>query len=161
MGSSDAQRSANADLAPGERPPGSARVLVVERDPHLRALETHFLVQAGYTVEFASDGQAGLEAARASLPDVVITEILVARLDGLALCRQLKADEKTRGIAVVVFSILASTTRAKEAGADAFLMKPLAEHRLLGTVRRLLDERSPASRPPGPAGAARTPEQRS
>lgn len=122
-------------------------MLFVERDPHLRALEAHFFGEAGYAVEFAADGQAALEQARASLPDVVITEILVAKLDGLALCRQLKADEKTRGIAVVVFSILASSARANEAGADAFLMKPLAEQRLLGTVRKLLEKRPAAKIP--------------
>lgn len=138
------ERGANPDVGPGERGNNLARVLVVERDPHLRALEAHFLGQAGYAVEFAADGQAALEQARASLPDVVITEILVAKLDGLALCRQLKADEKTRPIAIVVFSILASGVRAKEAGADAFLMKPLAEQRLLETVQRLLEKRPPA-----------------
>ena len=122
------------------------RVLVVERDPHLRALEAHFLGQAGFAVEFADDGQAALDQARASPPDIIITEILVAKLDGLALCRQLKADEKTRSIGVLVFSILASSVRAKEAGADAFLMKPLAEQRLLAMVQRLLEKR-PSAKP--------------
>jgi DNA-binding response OmpR family regulator len=122
-------------------------VLVVERDPHMRNLEAHFLGAAGYAVEFADDGQAGLLQARASLPDIVITEILLPKLDGLALCRQLKADAATRGIVVVIFSILASAVRAKEAGADAFLMKPLAELRLLGTLRGLLEERHLAKTP--------------
>jgi two-component system response regulator MprA len=123
----------------GKRP----LVLVVERDPRLRELEAHFLGAAGYDVVFEVDGQAALAYARASLPDLIITEILVAKLDGLALCRQLKADEKTREISVLVFSILASSSRAKEAGADAFLLKPLSEQRLLGMVRDLLEERFP------------------
>jgi two-component system response regulator MprA len=134
----------SSDVDSGERGRWLARVLVVDRDPHLRALEGHFLGEAGFAVEFATDGQAGLEQARASLPDVVITEILLPKLDGLALCRQLKADARTRGIAVVVFSILASSARARHAGADAFLMKPLAEQRLLGTVQQLLDKRPSA-----------------
>jgi two-component system response regulator MprA len=117
------------------------RVLLVERDPHLLALAAHFLGAAGFTVEFAADGHAALERARASPPDVVITEILLPKLDGLSLCRQLKAHEQTRGIAVIIFSILASSARAKDAGADAFLMKPLSEQRLLGTVQKLLAER--------------------
>lgn len=127
--------------------PGAARVLVVERDPQMRVLQAHFLGAAGYAIEFADDGQAGLAQARASLPDVVITEILIAKLDGLALCRQLKADPKTRGITVVVFSILASAVRAREAGADAFLMKPLAELRLLATLQGLLEKRHAAKTP--------------
>lgn len=117
---------------------GRVLILVVERDPHVRELEAHFLHEAGYDVEFAVDGKAALERAQELLPQVIITEILVPKLDGLSLCRQLKADEKTRDITVVVFSILAARTRAAEAGADAFLMKPLAEHHLVGTVKNLM-----------------------
>ena len=79
-------------------------------------------------------------------PDIIITEILVPKLDGLALCRQLKADPVTHGIAVLVFSILAAGGRAREAGADAFLLKPLAEHRLVETVRQLLEIQTVRSR---------------
>jgi two-component system response regulator MprA len=75
------------------------------------------------------------------MPDIIITEILVPTMDGLALCRQLKADPRTRDIAILVFSILAAGDRAREAGADAFLLKPLAEHKLVGTVQRLLEAR--------------------
>src|SRR4051812_40101865 len=89
-------RSAVPLMAAVTRDQSAVRVLVVERDLHMRALEAHFLRAAGYAVDFADDGQAGLAQARATLPHVVITEILVAKLDGLALCRQLKADEKTR-----------------------------------------------------------------
>jgi DNA-binding response OmpR family regulator len=120
---------------------GKILILVVERDPHVRELEAHFLNSAGFAVEFANDGHAALAQARTLHPDLVITEILVPQLDGLALCRQLKADAETAGISVLVFSILASRVRAMEAGADAFLMKPLAEHRLLSTVEQLLEKR--------------------
>ena len=68
----------------------------------------------------------------------MITEILVPRLDGLALCRRLKADETTRDAAVLVFSLLSAEVRAHDAGADAFLPKPLAAQRLIDTVRGLL-----------------------
>lgn len=123
--------------------PSSNRVLilVVERDPHVRELEAHFLHEAGYEVEFASDGRAALEQAQALLPDIIITEILVPKLDGLALCRQLKTEPRTREITILVFSILAAKGRATEAGADAFLMKPLAEHRLVSTVKALMEKR--------------------
>jgi two-component system response regulator MprA len=117
-------------------------VLVVERDPHVRELEAHFLDRAGFSVEFAADGAAALERARAARPDVVLTEILVPRLDGLTLCRKLKNDASTRGIAVLVISMLAAANRALEAGADAFLLKPLAEKRLIAAVQDLLDGRA-------------------
>ena len=107
---------------------GKAIILVVDRDPHIRELESHFLQQAGYSVGFEQDGDGALDQALKIVPDIIVTEILVPGLDGLALCRRLKADPRTRDIAVVVFSILAAAGRAREAGADAFLLKPLAEH---------------------------------
>lgn len=117
---------------------GQAIILVVERDPHVRALESYFLNEAGFAVEFASDGVAALQRAQEVRPDIVITEVLVPQLDGLALCRTIKADPDLRGTVVLIFSILAVRSRAREAGADAFLMKPLAEKRLVDTVRELL-----------------------
>ena len=68
----------------------------------------------------------------------MISEVLVPKLDGLALCRAVKKNPKLHHTVVLIFSILAVQTRAKEAGADAFLMKPLAERRLVETVRELL-----------------------
>jgi len=78
-------------------------------------------------------------------PDIIITEVLVPKLDGLALCRTVKRDPELQHIVMLVFSILAVQSRATEAGADAFLMKPLAEKRLVDTVRQLLAMRSASS----------------
>jgi len=121
---------------------GKASILIVDRDPHIRELEQYFLHQAGYCVDFERDGNSALERAHESTPDVLITEILVPPLDGLSLCRKLKADHKTRDIAVLIFSILASASSAKDAGADAFLLKPLAEHSLIATVGQLVEARN-------------------
>jgi CheY-like chemotaxis protein len=121
---------------------GKAIILVVDRDPHICELESHFLNEAGYSVEFEKDGDGALEQARTVVPDIIITEILVPTLDGLALCRKIKADPRTRDTAVLVFSILAAASRAREAGADAFLLKPLAEHTLVETVRQVLEARN-------------------
>lgn len=120
---------------------GQALILVVERDPHIRELESYFLDEAGFTVEFAADGVTALERVQDRRPDIVITEVLVPRMDGLALCRTIKSDAALRRTVVLVFSILAVQARAREAGADAFLMKPLAEKRLVDTVRELLSLR--------------------
>ena len=121
-----------------------ALILVVERDPHIKKLERFFLEQAGYRVEFAEDGVQGLERARALMPRIVVTEIMLPRLDGLKVCRSLKSDPKTKGIAVLVFSILSAEDRALEAGADAFLLKPLDDARLIDTTMKLLGKTSEA-----------------
>ncbi|HVS02625.1 MAG TPA: response regulator [Thermoanaerobaculia bacterium] len=117
---------------------GRALILVVEQDPAMRRLERFFLEQAGFTVEFAADGQHGLETARRLRPDIVVAEILVGGMDGLSVCRALKSDPASRSIIVLVFSILAAEARAREAGADAFLRKPLDDVRLVSTVEALL-----------------------
>jgi DNA-binding response OmpR family regulator len=119
-----------------------AIILVVERDPHVRDLEAFFLNEAGFGVEFAADGEAALAMARAMKPDIIITEVLVPKLDGLALCRSVRKEPDLKDTVVLIFSILAAQSRAREAGADAFLMKPLAEQRLVQTVRELLANRA-------------------
>jgi CheY-like chemotaxis protein len=125
-------------------------ILVVERDPHVRELEAYFLNEAGYAVEFAGDGEVALLRAQELRPAIIVTEVLVPRLDGLALCRRLKQDPETKHIMVLIFSILAAGARARDAGADAFLMKPLAEHRLVETVRQLIAQRGALSLEPSP-----------
>ena len=129
--------------APKPAGQGSALILVVERDPHMRALERFFLEQAGFHVEFADDGEIGLELAKKLKPQIVLTEILVPRKDGLTVCRELKSDPATANTIVLVFSMLDAEERALEAGADAFLAKPLNDALLVDSVRRLLDSRRP------------------
>jgi CheY-like chemotaxis protein len=112
-------------------------ILIAERDRHVKDLEQHFLESVGFIVEFVDDGPAALNRARLTLPQIIITEILIPKLDGLQLCRELKKDSTTREIPVIVFSVLAAEARAKEAGASAFLRKPLVPSVLLGTINRL------------------------
>ncbi len=120
------------------QPQADSRViLIAERDQTVRELQEYFLSNAGFTVEFADDGEAALERAREMGPAVVVTEILIPRIDGLALCRRLREDPATRDIPVIVFSILAAATRAGEAGARAFLRKPLVESIFVAAVREL------------------------
>lgn len=123
---------------------GKAVILCVEKDPYVRELESYFLSEAGFGVTFAEDGLQALDLARQLHPTIIITEILVPKLDGLALCRRLKSDPATRDIAVLVFSLLAAERRAQDAGADAFLSKPVAADTLKQTVRQILGSRAAA-----------------
>jgi two-component system response regulator MprA len=133
-------------IAP-KAPPESARdevgarigtVLVVDRDPHIRRLLQRFLGEA-YAIEFMDDGYSALDRVRASPPAVLITEILIPRLDGLALCRSLKGDLVTQQVPILVISMLAADERAHESGADAFLEKPLERTSLVAQVRGLIE----------------------
>lgn len=142
---SDSPFPSNPYAVPDKPPQGRAVILVVERDPHVRELEAYFLEEAGFQVELADDGEAALALVRSVHPEIVITEILVPRLDGLSVCRRIKADPELEHVAVLVFSILAAAGRAREAGADAFLHKPLSERSLLETVEQLLASRPETS----------------
>jgi CheY-like chemotaxis protein len=114
------------------------RVLIVESDAHSRELSRAFLTSAGHTVTFASDGAEALVHLVESPPDVVITEIMVRKIDGLALCKRIKGDPATQHIKVVVFSIMAAMVRSREAGADEFLKKPLTQRKLVDVVGSVL-----------------------
>ncbi len=116
-------------------------ILIAERDRNVRELQEHFLGRAGFAVEFADDGQAALELARTSRPALVVTEILIPGIDGLALCRRLGEDPLTRDVPVMVFSILAAAARADEAGAKAFLRKPVVESTFVAAVQALVAPR--------------------
>src|SRR4030095_14953429 len=127
----------NSDSSPNS-PAQRALILVVERNPAVQRLERFFLEQAGFSVEFAMDGVSALARAQELRPKIVVTEILVPRLDGLSLCRALKSDPQTRSIVVLVFSHLHAEDRAREPGADAFIVKPIDEESLIDTVSKLL-----------------------
>jgi CheY-like chemotaxis protein len=120
------------------RKEGHVLALVVERNPIVQRLERYFLEEAGYEVEFSSDGASALARAKELRPAILITEILVPKIDGLTLCRQLKSQPETAGILILVFSHLEAEDRAREAGADAFLRKPLNEEPLVETLGRLV-----------------------
>ena len=122
-----------------------ALILVVERNPVVQRLERYFLEQAGYGVEFAADGRSALDRARELCPSIVVTEIMVPVLDGLSLCRILKSEPKTTNARVLIFSHLHAEDRAREVGADAFLLKPFTEELLIETVERLIA--SPIAKP--------------
>lgn len=123
----------------------ASTILIAERDQSVRKLQRLFLERAGFAVEFAEDGRDALKQALFSPPALVITEILLPRLDGLALCRALREDPRTRDTPIVVFSILGAAQRAAEAGASAFLRKPLVDSTFIATVQDLIAAQPPSA----------------
>jgi len=113
---------------------GKAVILIAERDRSVRELQLFFLNNAGFAVEFADDGQGALDRARLDPPLLLITEILIPKIDGLTLCRLVRGDANLAGMPVIVFSILAAAARANDAGAAAFLRKPLVESTFLAAI---------------------------
>ncbi len=111
-------------------------IFLVDADTHVRRLVTAFL--SDYEVRYFDNGAAALEAARTTPPAVVVTEVLLPGLDGLALCRQLK--EEVAEVKVIVLSFVAANQRALTAGADAFLSKPIERRSFQELVVELVEE---------------------
>ncbi len=137
------QETANAASGTKSESPRSSDkpplvVMIVDSDPHVRELAGYFLAEAGYQVEYALDGYEALDKAKKAPPDVILLELILPRLNGLALCRLLKTGSETRNIRVVVLSVLMSLNRAQTAGADAFLSKPLEKTRLLDAILKVV-----------------------
>ncbi len=130
---------------PDDRPSEdtSTRILVVEDNPDVayyigRVLSDH------YEVAYASNGRQGLERARQLMPDLIVTDIMMPDVDGLQLCRQVRADELTNHIPIIIITARATDDdrlTGIDAGADAYLYKPFRSDELVLRVKKLLEQR--------------------
>jgi two-component system phosphate regulon response regulator PhoB len=122
----------------------NAHVLVVEDDKSLADILAYNLDQAGYTVSVARDGQDGLQQAEVKVPDVVLLDLMLPVIDGLDVCRRLRASAVTRDMLIVML-----TAKSEESdqiigftlGADDYVNKPFSIRILLERVRALLRRR--------------------
>jgi two-component system phosphate regulon response regulator PhoB len=116
------------------------KVLVVEDDRSLAKVLAYNLTQAGYEVRSAYDGQDALTQARLQLPDVVVLDVMIPVIDGLEVCRRLRANEETART-----SILMLTARSEESdqlvgftvGADDYVTKPFSVKILLQRIKAI------------------------
>ncbi len=118
-------------------------ILIVNDAPDQLALASIVLRQAGYPVETARDGQEGLERARQLSPALVVSDVNMPRLDGIELCRALRADVRLRRTPVLLVSALRRDTESVvaglEAGAEDYLEAPYEPPRLVAKVTRTLE----------------------
>jgi adenylate cyclase len=127
--------------------PQAYRVLVVDDDPDMAGYLAHLLKREALEVETASDGESALVRVMTSPPDLVLLDVMMPGLSGFDVCRQLKGDESTALIPIVLVTALEDTesrVRGIEAGADDFLSKPVKREELVArvkTLRRLHDTR--------------------
>jgi two-component system, cell cycle response regulator len=116
------------------------RVLVVDDDEVTRRVLDTVLDLDEFDVLTAADGEAALELARSGQPDVVLLDVMMPGIDGLEVCRRLKADALTAGIPVILLSALdrAEHVRAGEdAGCAAYLTKPFSPRELIHRIMRV------------------------
>ena len=117
-------------------------VLIVEDDPETRSLYQSIFEDGGFRIEQAHNGLQALEKAVEALPDLILTDIAVPGIDGIELCRRLRADPRTRGIpllAVTGYGDRQYDNRAVDAGAARVLIKPCDADELLAEAERLVN----------------------
>ncbi len=117
------------------------KVLVIDDDPVIvQLLRVNFEIE-GFEVISAADGKEGFERAKADRPDVVLSDIMMPRMDGLALVTQLKADASTRALPVILLSAKAQNAEVQQgldAGADDYVTKPFDPLELIDRVNAVL-----------------------
>jgi CheY-like chemotaxis protein len=116
-------------------------VLVVEDDPATRQFYTEALARDGFATEQAHNGHQALAKAFENSPDLILTDIAVPGMDGIELCRRLRADVRTRSVPVLAVTGYGDRhypDRALGAGADHVLIKPCDAEMLVREARRLL-----------------------
>jgi two-component system, cell cycle response regulator DivK len=120
-----------------------AKVLLVEDNEMNRDMLSRRLMRQGFEVVVAVDGQAGVDAARAGKPDIVLMDMSLPVLDGWEATRQLKSQDETRAIPVIALTAHAMAgdrQQALDAGCDDYDTKPIELPRLLEKMRRLLGQ---------------------
>ena len=119
------------------------KILIVDDEADLAETLKFRLETAGYEVNTAPDGQEGLKKARSELPDLIILDLMLPKLDGYRVCRMLKFDEKYKGIPIILFSARVQESDIKmgeEQGADAYITKPFDPKALLAKIDELLNK---------------------
>lgn len=119
---------------------------MVDDDARLAASLRRALAYEGYAVDVAGDGHIALAAARDQPPDLVVLDVMLPGLDGVEVCRRLRAGSDLPILMLTARDAVTDRVAGLDAGADDYLVKPFAHDELLARVRALLRRRQPGGR---------------
>ena len=117
------------------------RILIVEDDPDIAALVARYLDKAGFITERTASGREALQAIAARVPELLVLDLMLPHVDGLEVCRLLRANEATAAIPIIMLTARAEESErivGLELGADDYLAKPFSPNELVARVRALL-----------------------
>jgi phosphate regulon transcriptional regulator PhoB len=118
-----------------------ADVLVVEDEPDIRTLVVHHLTRDGFRCRTATTGPEALASVRRALPDLLILDLMLPGLDGIEVCRKLRADAATAALPIIMLTARADEIDrvvGLEMGADDYVVKPFSPKELVARVRAVL-----------------------
>ncbi|GAB6083036.1 hypothetical protein JCM30471_19500 [Desulfuromonas carbonis] len=121
------------------------RILVIDDAEGVRKLLRASLAKEGFAARFAGSGEEGLEAVRRELPDLILLDLMLPAMDGLEVCRRLKAEPRSRAVPVIMLTGRgeeADMVRGLELGADDYIVKPFSPRVLIARLRAVLRRRS-------------------
>jgi DNA-binding response OmpR family regulator len=123
-------------------------ILVVDDEENIRELLSVYLTSAGYSVRTSADGMTALDLYRAERPDLVVLDIMLPGINGLDLCRTIRAESMTPVIMLTARAGDADKVALLEAGADDYVVKPFSPPELVARVRALLRRANQTVDPP-------------
>lgn len=136
--------------------PTVARVLVVDDDPHIREVLSFALSQAGHTVLCREDGAKGLAAALEEAPDLVVLDIMMPALDGIEVCRRLRAKSNVPILFLSSKDEEIDKVIGLEVGGDDYITKPFGPREVAARVKAMLRRASLSTEEPPKAAAPKT-----
>jgi Response regulators consisting of a CheY-like receiver domain and a winged-helix DNA-binding domain len=119
------------------------KILVIEDDPDIADFVRRGLIYKDYEVEVAQDGQQGLDVARDRPPDLVLLDLMIPKIDGVEVCRRLRAGSDMPIIILTARDSVSDKISGLDAGADDYVTKPFAFDELLARVRAALRRKEP------------------
>jgi two-component system response regulator MprA len=123
------------------------RILVIEDEARIAQFVERGLIYEGYRVNVARDGQTGLNIARDTPPDLVILDWMLPGIDGLEVCRRLRAASEVPVLMLTAKDDVSDRVAALDTGADDYLVKPFSIDELMARVRAMFRRVTPTSRP--------------
>jgi DNA-binding response OmpR family regulator len=118
-----------------------SRILVAEDDPDIASLLAHYLRKAGFEADVVSSGRDVVPRIRKTPPDLLILDVMLPGVDGLDVCRAVRADENTAGIPIIMVTAKGEESDrivGLELGADDYVTKPFSPGEVVARVRALL-----------------------
>jgi len=119
----------------------SKRILIVDDEPNIVISLEFLMKREGFETEVAADGEAALEALARNRPDLVVLDVMLPKMNGFEVCRQIRSSPDSRDLKILMLTAKGRETevaRGLGLGADAYVTKPFSTKDLVAQIKRLL-----------------------